>query len=550
MSESPIQTDRREGSSTHSPPRPEPISPHDKTVISKQPQMAVADPVFTSRIAELAKGLEGQQLDGFALDELVGGGGMGAVFRGRDLSLGRQVAIKVVPNTGNDADSVRRFRVEAQSAAKLDHPNIARVYYVGASENWNYIVFEYIDGINLRDLVATNGPLTLDDSVYFIRQIADALEHACSREVVHRDIKPSNVLLTQQGQVKLVDMGLARTTENDKSTDLTASGVTLGTFDYISPEQARDPRQADVRSDLYSLGCTWYYLLTGRPPFPDGTMIQKLLSHGSDRPEDPRVLRSDLSRDVVAILNKLMAKRPQDRYQRPVDLILDLQILAELQNLPRSRNQPHAHPTYIAPTWSGASMLPWLFAIVAVVLAMIGLEYVDRQASDYPLPPPQLVNTKNESATATKALAPTREENEPVLTPRRRWKMNHWSSPRTCGRQSISMMIWIYRWTAHHHRVSPRSLHPRSPLRFDVESNPDRNSSTVSHEPMGQKKSRGRVCSTRSSFAPRALLEKLSEKYRKAKSKSTRWNERSRWRTRIARFAKSGSPPISYLSAL
>ena len=389
------------------------VSPHEKTVISSQPQLADGNLYFSSRIAEMAKGLIGRQLDDFALDELVGGGGMGAVFRGRDLSLGRSVAIKVVPSSHSDPDSLRRFRVEAQSAAKLDHPNIARVYYVGESENWNYIVFEYIEGINLRDLVASGGPLTVDDSVYFVRQIAEALEHACSRDVVHRDVKPSNVLMTPQGQAKLVDMGLARTTENDKSTDLTASGVTLGTFDYISPEQAHDPRQADVRSDLYSLGCTWYYLLTGRPPFPEGTMIQKLLRHGSESPEDPRLSRNDLSQDVVAILNKLMAKRPADRYQRPADLIYDLQILAELENLPRSR--AHSIST-IAPTaipYSRFSQaLPWLSAVVVVVCSALALYFFDRRAANFPLSPPTVLST-NPRGNGPK----TKENNETAEKP-------------------------------------------------------------------------------------------------------------------------------------
>ena len=190
-----------------------------------------------------ASQLIGQQLDHFLIESLVGTGGMGAVFRGRDTKLDREVAIKVVPIADRGAEAMRRFRIEAQSAAKLDHPNIARVYYVGETEYWSYIVFEYVEGTNLRELVVKKGLLSIDDSVCLTRQVAEALQHAYERKVVHRDIKPSNILVTQSGQAKLVDMGLARTTELDKSTnDLTASGVTLGTFDYISPEQAQDPR--------------------------------------------------------------------------------------------------------------------------------------------------------------------------------------------------------------------------------------------------------------------------------------------------------------------
>lgn len=372
------------------PAQPE-VIPDEKTVISRKP---VAPPeAFYSALPtnDLQRLLTGKQLDHFILDEFVGGGGMGAVFRGRDLRLDRIIAIKVVPSARRDAETLRRFRMEAQSAAKLDHPNIARVYYVGEAESWNYIVFEYIDGVNLRDIVLRNGPMSVDDTVFYIMQIADALEHARQREVVHRDIKPSNVLVTPQGQAKLVDMGLARTTELDRSSqDVTASGVTLGTFDYISPEQAKDPRDTDTRSDLYSLGCTWYFLLTGSPPFPEGTALQKLLRHGSERPDDPRFERPELSNDLVAILYKLMAKRPIDRYQTPVDLIADLQVLAEMEDLHRSKM---SGTSYFAPELEARSRLeaiiPWFVGLVVLVGSAIWLQSVDRLNAKLELPEPR-----------------------------------------------------------------------------------------------------------------------------------------------------------------
>ena len=141
--------------------------------------------------------------------------------------------------------------------------------------------------------------------------MAEALSHASQRDVIHRDIKPSNVLITPEGKAKLVDMGLARLHQVEHpDNDLTASGVTLGTFDYISPEQARDPRSADVRSDLYSLGCSFYFMLTGRPPFPEGTVLQKLLQHQAEDPVDPRQFRPDLPSEIGAILAKMLAKNP------------------------------------------------------------------------------------------------------------------------------------------------------------------------------------------------------------------------------------------------
>ncbi len=359
----------------------------DKTVISQRP-IATAEAFYHPVVvAELAKVLVGKQLDHFFLDELVGGG-MGAVFRGRDNRLDRTVAVKVIPSARCDAETLRRFRVEAQSAAKLDHPNIARVYYVGESGSWHYIVFEFIEGVNLKDLVVQRGPLSVDDSVYFIRQVAEALGHASSRDVVHRDIKPSNILVTPSGQAKLVDMGLARTTELDKSShDVTASGVTLGTFDYISPEQAKDPRDADVRSDLYSLGCTWYYLLTGQPPFPEGTALQKLLKHGSERPEDPRHFRDDLSPELVAILYKMMAKKPVDRYQRAMDLISDLHLLAEYDDLPRSQSVGMVNPTpVIGQRTLVETLVPWLVSFSVLFGSIAWLQSMDSWSTEAELP--------------------------------------------------------------------------------------------------------------------------------------------------------------------
>lgn len=287
--------------------------------------------------ASLTKELQGQRLNHFELLEQTGGGGMGAVFRARDERLGRTVAVKVVPFAAGDPDLQRRFRNEAQSAAKLDHPLIARVFEVGNDGPWYYIVFEYIDGRNIRDIVMQDGPLSLDDAVYYTCQVAEAIGHASKRGIVHRDIKPSNVVVTEANSIKLVDMGLARSESFETSEDMTASGVTLGTFDYISPEQAHDPRLADLRSDLYSLGCTFFYMLTGSPPFPGGTMLQKLLKHGNAAIPDVHDQREDASEDLNAILRKMLAKQPDQRYQNSQALIADLRELALREDLVRSR---------------------------------------------------------------------------------------------------------------------------------------------------------------------------------------------------------------------
>ncbi len=364
------------------------VSQNANTVISNRPVAAPEEFYRSMPLAELAEMLEGRQLDHFAVEQMIGGGGMGAVFRGRDMRLDRVVAIKVIPASKRDPETLRRFRLEAQAAARLDHPNIARVFYVGEAERWNYIVFEFIDGVNMRDLVDMEGPLSIDDAIYYTRQVAEALEHANSRDVVHRDIKPSNILITSAGQAKVVDMGLARDTSMDKSAaDETASGVTLGTFDYISPEQARNPRDADVRSDLYSLGCSLFFMLTGNPPFPEGTALQKLLNHGSQPPPDTSNWRDDVSDQLHDILMKLMAKRPSERYQRPVELINDLVMLAKYEELPRSQS-PGTYLT--SPALSQRTLLetnlPWMVPIAFLLGSTLWLQSIQALSGQQRVP--------------------------------------------------------------------------------------------------------------------------------------------------------------------
>ena len=296
-------------------------------------------------MAELGRSMEGRALGPYRLLEFVGGGGMGAVFRALDSTLDRIVAVKVLSRQqSSDEEMLKRFRNEAQSAARLDHENIGRVHAVGSSDGWHYIVFEYIEGTNLRDVIARSGPFDLTRTIDVTVQLADALEHASQRNVVHRDIKPSNIIITPAGRARIVDMGLARLHQVAGDNDLTASGMTLGTFDYISPEQARDPREADVRSDLYSLGCTIFFMLAGRPPFADGTMVQKLLQHQQDEPPAIESLRPDVPRRFGEIIRRLMRKDPLERYQRPAELVADLLAFADDVGIELSGPRPLVTP--------------------------------------------------------------------------------------------------------------------------------------------------------------------------------------------------------------
>ncbi len=269
------------------------------------------------------------QLGHYRVEEQIGRGGMGAVFRAIDTGLDRVVALKVLaPAQTGDPNSIQRFRNEAKAAARMDHDNIARVYYVGEDQGLSFIAFEFVHGVNVRELIEQRGTLSPADAVNFTLQIAAALRHTDAAGVVHRDIKPSNIIITPQGRAKLVDLGLARKHDPQASNDLTVDGTTLGTFDYISPEQAKDPRNVDVRSDIYSLGCTLYHMLTGEPPYPVGTMLQKLLDHQGKEIPDAAATNPRVPLDLSAIVRNMMASDPDERYRSPNELIEDLSLIA------------------------------------------------------------------------------------------------------------------------------------------------------------------------------------------------------------------------------
>ncbi len=288
-------------------------------------------PVAPPHVVGEAPTLAGRTLGHFELIEAIGAGGMAAVLKARDQELGRVVALKILPpESARDPEGVTRFKQEARAAAKLDHENVARVYFCGEDQGLHFIAFEFVEGSTLRALIDRRGKLPAGECVGYMIQLAAGLAHASERGVVHRDIKPSNIIITPGGRAKIVDMGLARHLDaNPANGGVTQSGVTLGTFDYISPEQALDPRRADVRSDLYSLGCTFYHALTARPPVPEGTAAKKLYAHQHTEPLDPRLLNPAIPDGVAAVLSKLMAKDPTRRYQTPASLIADLKRLVE-----------------------------------------------------------------------------------------------------------------------------------------------------------------------------------------------------------------------------
>jgi serine/threonine-protein kinase len=261
----------------------------------------------------------------------LGGGGMGQVYKARQRSTGRVVAVKVIrPDRLGDPESVRRFEREARAAACVDHPNVVRALDAGQDGPTHYLVMEHVEGTNLATFLARHGALPVPAACEVVRQAALGLQHAHEKGLVHRDVKPSNLMLAappgdQKGAfpvVKVLDLGLAHqhALAGEQSSTLTETGVVLGTPDYLAPEQIRDARTADARADLYSLGCTFYHLLAGRPPFTGQTLGLKLVQHQMDEPESVEAVRPEVPAEVARIVRKLMAKKPEGRYQTAGEL--------------------------------------------------------------------------------------------------------------------------------------------------------------------------------------------------------------------------------------
>lgn len=257
----------------------------------------------------------------------LGSGGMSAVYLAEHILMRRRVAIKVLPKARvNDSSYLERFHREAQAVAALDHRNIVRAYDVDQEDKNHFLVMEYVPGQSLHELVARHGPVDFVSAAEYMRQAAEGLQHAHRIGMVHRDIKPGNLLLDEKGTVKLLDLGLARFFDDKEENSLTVKHdeKVLGTADYLSPEQALDSHKVDIRSDIYSLGCTLYFLLTGHPPFSEGTLAQRLLAHQTKRPRSVQEDRPDMPASLVAILEKMMAKKPEDRYQSARETANDL----------------------------------------------------------------------------------------------------------------------------------------------------------------------------------------------------------------------------------
>jgi serine/threonine protein kinase len=254
--------------------------------------------------------------------EKIGSGGMGQVYLCEHKLMRRRVAVKVLPTAKAADDSAReRFYREARAVAALDHPNIVHAYDIDQDENLHFLVMEYVDGASLQDIIKKTGPLDLNRACHYVRQSALGLEHAHEAGLVHRDIKPGNIMVDRTGVVKLLDMGLARFF-HDEDDMLTKKydDNNMGTLDYQAPEQAVDSHGADIRADIYGLGATFFFMLTGKTPFGEGTMAQKAIWHQTRQPRPLAEFRADVPQALQDILYKMMAKDPAERYAVPAQL--------------------------------------------------------------------------------------------------------------------------------------------------------------------------------------------------------------------------------------
>lgn len=375
----------------------------------------------------------------YRIVRVLGAGGMGTVFQAEHRIMDRPVALKVINrDLTSDPEVVQRFRQEVRAAAKLSHPGIVTAHDAEQTGELHFLVMEYVDGVDLARYVKRKGPLSPGLVAHIGRQVAMGLEHAARQGMVHRDIKPQNLMMTKSGRVQILDFGLARLgrkeTERDDSrsdedllkqsaASLTLAGSILGTPDYIAPEQATDSRHADIRADIYSLGCTLYFLLTGRPPFPGGSVLNKLLAHQKKTPTPIAEIRPEVPDRLIDIVERMMSRLPGDRFDSPGQAAKALQpLVKELKSAPvalteesvRStasgdraerepaplRKSPSLLRTLMAAvtrTWTAASAMQRAGAVLAASLILALLVKVSLPPGEPVAPDPQQTERPGET---------------------------------------------------------------------------------------------------------------------------------------------------------
>ncbi len=267
---------------------------------------------------QLKAGRTKLSLGPYTVTDSIGRGGMGEVYKATHEVMGRECAVKVLPREKSTPEAIASFRREIRAQAKLDHPNLVRAYDAGEDGKVHYLVVEYVPGIDLRRLVRSRGRLTQQQSARIIMQAALSLEHAHENGLIHRDVKPGNILVTPEGVAKVSDLGLAGYSKGGEEDP--RAGKIVGTADYLSPEQIKTPRDVNAASDIYSLGCTLYYAITGKVPYPGGTTQSKATRHLYETPWHPRRFNEEISDDFVDLIADMMEKDPTQRIQTMADV--------------------------------------------------------------------------------------------------------------------------------------------------------------------------------------------------------------------------------------
>jgi serine/threonine protein kinase len=326
--------------------------------------------------------LIGAVLGGCRIVKKLGQGGMGAVYQAQHLGLNKTVAVKVLPPSfAQQADRVKRFIREARAVAQLEHPHIIQVFNVARQEELHFIVMQYVDGSSLADKINRAGKLSVSEATRIIKETASALVLAHGQGIIHRDIKPENIMLTSRGEVKLMDFGLARMTDN--FSNLSQAGDILGTPYYLAPEQAQG-QSIDGRADIYALGVTYYYALTGQQPFQGDTPISVIMKHINELPINPLQFAPELSQRVCAVLNKMITKKVEDRYQNANELIVDLEGILV--------NEANATPATMRvdrkdlAAKSSKQVLKYIIIGVGVLLALLIIGKVIKKNNEAPEP--------------------------------------------------------------------------------------------------------------------------------------------------------------------